>query len=145
MEIEQRMGFKVRSKYEDIVARIQSDPPGVPYPKNRKALQLMDSHVYSQLHASLTNEATLTVAEDFYRRGGGGRGPPGPPGAPGGPPGPRGPGGPRGYNGKDGGNGLPGNDGLDGRDGNDGRDGKDGRDAMDEGTSEEALGFGAGC
>ena len=99
MEIEQRMGFKVRSKYEDIVAWIQSDPPGVPYPKNRKALQLMDSHVYSQLNASLTNEATLTVAEDFYSRGGGRPGPPGPPGAPGGPPGPRGPGGPRGYTG----------------------------------------------
>ena len=75
MEIEQRMGFKVRSKYEDIVAWIQSDPPGVPYPKNRKALQLMDSHVYAQLNASLSTEATMTVADDFYRRGGGPRGP----------------------------------------------------------------------
>ena len=74
MEIEQRMGFKVRSKYEDIVAWIQSDPPGVPYPKNRKALQLMDSHVYAQLNASLSTEATMTVADDFYRRGGGPRG-----------------------------------------------------------------------
>ena len=71
MEIEQRMGFKVRSKYEDIVAWIQSDPPGVPYPKNRKALQLLDSRVYAQLNASLSTEATLTVADDFYRRGGG--------------------------------------------------------------------------
>ena len=75
MEIEERMGFKVRSKYEDIAAWIRSDPPGVPYPKNRKALQLMDSHVYAQLDTSLTNQAMLTVAEDFYRRGGGPRGP----------------------------------------------------------------------
>ena len=74
MEIEERVGFKVRSKYEDIVAWIQSDPPGVPYPKNRKALQLMDSHVYAQLNASLTTEATMTVADDFYRRGGDARG-----------------------------------------------------------------------
>ena len=73
MEIEQRMGFKVRSKYEDIVAWIQSDPPGVPYPKKRKSLQLMDSHVYAQLNASLSTEATMTVADDFYRRGGGPR------------------------------------------------------------------------
>ena len=46
MEIETRMGFRVRSKYEDVVAWIQSDPPGVPYPKNRKELQALDSHVY---------------------------------------------------------------------------------------------------
>ena len=75
MEIETRMGFKVRSKYEDVVAWIQSDPPGVPYPKNRKELQAMDSHVYGQLPASLSTEATRTVADDFYRnRGGGGGG-----------------------------------------------------------------------
>ena len=73
MEIETRMGFKVRSKYEDVVRWIQSDPPGVPYPKNRKELQAMDSHVYGQLTASLSTEATRTVADDFYRnRGGGG-------------------------------------------------------------------------
>ena len=80
MEIQERMGFKVRSKYEDVVAYILSDPPGVPYPKNRKALHMMDSHVYAQLNAALSNEATLTVADNFYRRGGGGggRGPPGP-------------------------------------------------------------------
>ena len=65
------MGFKVRSKYEDIVAWIQSDPPGVPYPKNRKALQLLDSHVYAQLTAALSTDATLTVADNLYRRGGG--------------------------------------------------------------------------
>ena len=92
MEIETRMGFKVRSKYEDVVAWIQSDPPGVPYPKNRKALQAMDSHVYGQLTASLSTEATRTVADDFYRNrggggggGGGGHGPPGPPGGKGDP------------------------------------------------------------
>ena len=86
MEIQERMGFKVRSKYEDVVAYILSDPPGVPYPKNRKALHMMDSHVYAQLNAALSTEATLTVADNFYRRGGGGgggRGPPGGPGRPG--------------------------------------------------------------
>ena len=71
MEIETRMGLKVRSKYEDVVAWIQSDPPGVPYPKNRKELQTMDSHVYAQLTAALSTEATLTVADDFYRNRGG--------------------------------------------------------------------------
>ena len=81
MEIETRMGFKVRSKYEDVVAWIQSDPPGVPYPKGRKELQAMDSHVYGQLTASLSTEATRAVADEFYRnRGGGGGGGPGPPG-----------------------------------------------------------------
>ncbi len=75
MEIETRMGFKVRSNYEDVVAWIQSDPPGVPYPKNRRDLQAMDSHVYGQLTSSLSTEATRTVADDFYRnRGGGGGG-----------------------------------------------------------------------
>ena len=36
----------------------------------------MDSHVYAQLTAALSTEATLTVADDFYRnrRGGGGGG-----------------------------------------------------------------------
>ena len=101
MEIETRMGFKVRSKYEDVVAWIQSDPPGVPYPKNRKHLQAMDSHVYAQLTASLSNEATRTVADDFYRNcgGGGGGGPRGPPGPQGdkGDQGDEGERGPRGY------------------------------------------------
>ena len=49
MEIPTKMGFRVRSNYEDVVAWIQSDPPGVPYPKNRQALQAFDSHVYAQL------------------------------------------------------------------------------------------------
>ena len=66
------MGFKVRSKYEDIVAWIQSGGgPGVPYPQNRKALQLLDSHVYAQLTAALSTDATLTVADNLHRRGGG--------------------------------------------------------------------------
>ena len=74
------MGFKVRSKYEDIVAWIQSGGgPGVPYPQNRKALNMMDSHVYAQLTAALSTDATLTVADNLYRRG---AGPPGPPGGP---------------------------------------------------------------
>ena len=74
MEIETCMGFKVRSKYEDVVTWIQSDPPGVPYPKNRKELQTLDSHVYGQLTSALSTEATLTVADDFYRNRGGGWG-----------------------------------------------------------------------
>ena len=41
MNIESRMGLRVRSRYEDVVAWIQSDPPGVPYPKNRKELQAL--------------------------------------------------------------------------------------------------------
>ena len=85
------MGLKARSKYEDVVAWILSDPPGVPYPKNRKELQALDSHVYGQLTASLSTEATRTVADDFYRNRGGG--PPGPPG-------PRGPSGQDGEDGK---------------------------------------------
>ena len=97
MEIETRMGFKVRSKYEDVVAWILSDPPGVPYPKNRKELQTLDSHVYGQLTASLSTDATRTVADDFFRR----RGPPGDPGDKG-DPGDRGKRGKKGYDGKDG-------------------------------------------
>ena len=108
MEIETRMGLKVRSKYEDVVAWINSDPPGVPYPKNRQALQALDSHVYGQLTASLSTEATTTVADDFYRNRGGG---------PGGPPGPRGPRGWPGQNGRNGHGrrGPPGEDGQDGQ------------------------------
>ena len=76
MEIPTKMGFRVRSNYEDVVAWIKSDPPGVPYPKNRQHLQAMDSHVYAQLTASLSTDATRTVADDFFRHRGGG-----PPGA----------------------------------------------------------------
>ena len=54
MEIEQRMGLRVRSKYEDVVAWIRSGGgPAVPYPK-RAELQLMDWHVYSQLNALMS-------------------------------------------------------------------------------------------
>ena len=54
MEIEHRMGLRVRSTYEDVAAWIQSGGgPGVPYPK-RTELQLMDSHVYSQLNGMLS-------------------------------------------------------------------------------------------
>ena len=61
MEIEQRMGLRVRSSYEDVVAFIRSGGgPGVPYPK-RKELQLMDSHVYSQLNAMLSAQETQHV------------------------------------------------------------------------------------
>ena len=69
----------------DVVAWLQSDPPGAPYPKNREALEMKDSHVYAQLNASLSTEATLTIANDLYRRSGGPRGPPGPGGPPGAP------------------------------------------------------------
>ena len=41
MEIPTKMGFRVRSNYEDVVAWINSDPPGVTYPKNRTHLQAM--------------------------------------------------------------------------------------------------------
>ena len=94
MEIPTKMGFRVRSNYEDVVAWIKSDPPGVPYPKNRQALQALDSHVYAQLTASLSNEATRTVVDKFYRDRGGG--PPGPPGEDG-KQGPQGKRGKRGY------------------------------------------------
>ena len=83
MEIPTKMGF-LRSNYEDVVAWIQSDPPGVPYPKKRNALQALDSYVYAQLTASLSSEATRTIVDEFYRdRGGPPPGPPGPRGPPG--------------------------------------------------------------
>ena len=87
MEIEHRMGLRVRSKYEDVVAWIRSGGgPAVPYPK-RTELQLMDSHVYSQLNALLSAQETQSIVDE-YRRVGWGRpgnppGGPGPPGAPG--------------------------------------------------------------
>ena len=60
MKVVERMGLQQRSKYEDVVAWLQSDPPGVPYPKNREALFMMESHLYSQLSAAL---ATSAVAD----------------------------------------------------------------------------------
>ena len=77
MKLVERMWLQQRSKYEDVLAWLQSDPPGVPYPKNREALFMMESHLYSQLSAAL---ATTVVANEIYRRGRGGPGPPGPPG-----------------------------------------------------------------
>ena len=91
MEIEQRMGLRVRSSYEDVVAWIRSGGgPPVPYPK-RTELQLMDSHVYSQLNALMSAQETQHIVNE-YRRDGFGRPPPGGPGSqppPGAPPGAR--------------------------------------------------------
>ena len=67
MKVVERMGLKQRSKYEDVVAWLQSDPPGVPYPKNREALFMMESHLCSQLSAVL---ATTSGADEIYRRRG---------------------------------------------------------------------------
>ena len=58
MEIERRMGLRVRSKYEDVVAWLQSDPLGVLYPQNREALHLWDSHVYNQINGLLNTLET---------------------------------------------------------------------------------------
>ena len=71
MEIERRMGLRVRSNYEDVAAWIQSGGgPGVPYPK-RTELQLMDSHVYSQLNALLSAQETRKRSVvDEYRNWG---------------------------------------------------------------------------
>ena len=72
MEIEHRMGLRVRSKYEDVVEWIRSGGgPAVPYPK-RTELQLMDSHVYSQLNALLSAQETQSIVDE-YRRDGWGR------------------------------------------------------------------------
>ena len=89
MEIEQRMGMRVRSSYEDVVAWIRSGGgPPVPYPK-RTELQLMDSHVYSQLNAMMSAQETQRIVNE-YRRDGFGRPPPGGGNPPGGPPAPPG-------------------------------------------------------
>ena len=48
----------------------RATPPAVPHPRNRRELQAMDSHVYGQLTAALSTEATRTVADDFYRNRG---------------------------------------------------------------------------
>ena len=68
------MGLRVRSKYEDVVAWIRSGGgPPVPYPK-RTELQLMDSHVYSQLNALMSAQETQHIVDE-YRRDGFGRPP----------------------------------------------------------------------
>ena len=69
MEIEQRMGLRVRSSYEDVVAWIRSGGgQPVPYPK-RTELQLMDSHVYSQLNATMSAQETQRVVNEYRRDG----------------------------------------------------------------------------
>ena len=89
MEIEHRMGLRVRSKYEDVVAWIQSDGgTPVPYPK-RTELELMDSHVYSQLNAMLSAQDTQNIVDEYRRDGWGQPGNPPPPGNPPGAPGRR--------------------------------------------------------
>ena len=81
MEIEQRMGLRVRSNYEDVAAWIRSGGgPGVPYPK-RKELEMMDSHVYAQLTALVSAQETHSIVDE-YRAWGRPGGPPGGPGAP---------------------------------------------------------------
>ena len=78
MEIEHRMGLRVRSKYEDVVAWIRiGGGPAVLYPK-RTELQFMDSHVYSQLNALMSAQETQSIVDE-YRRDGSGR-PGNPPG-----------------------------------------------------------------
>ena len=111
MEIQERMGLRVRNSYEEVVAFLRKNVAGVPYP-DRKHLQLFNSHVYSQLGASLAADESSAIVNDIYRRqrpwranwpagqygrpgGRPPRPPPGPPpgappGAPPGPPGPRG-------------------------------------------------------
>ena len=85
MEIEQRMGLRVRSNYEDVAPWIRSGGgPGVPYPK-RKELEMMDSHVYAQLTALLSAQETQSIVDEYRRDGGGRRPPGGPPGGPGNP------------------------------------------------------------
>ena len=85
MEIEKRMGMRVRPSYENVVAWIRGGGKPVSYP-NRTALQLIDSHVYSQLNAMMSSEETQRVVNEYRRDwhfgppGGGGNQPPAPPG-----------------------------------------------------------------
>ena len=44
MQVEERFGLKRRHTYDEIVAWLNSDPKGVPYP-NRVAFQTYNSHV----------------------------------------------------------------------------------------------------
>ena len=62
MEVEERFGLKRRHTYDEIVAWLNSDPKGVPYP-NRVAFQTYNSHVYGQLKDSLRS---FTVGQDAY-------------------------------------------------------------------------------
>ena len=60
MEVEERFGLKRKHTYDEIVAWLNSDPKGVPYP-NRVAFQTYNSHVYGQLKDSLRS---FTVGQD---------------------------------------------------------------------------------
>ncbi len=62
MEVEERFGLKRRHTYDEIVAWLNSDPKGVPYP-NRVAFQTYNSHVSGQLKDSLRS---FTVGQDAY-------------------------------------------------------------------------------
>ena len=62
MEVEERFGLKRKHTYDEIVAWLNSDPKGVPYP-NRVAFQTYNSHVYGQLKDSLRS---FTVGQDAY-------------------------------------------------------------------------------
>ncbi len=62
IEVEERFGLKRKHTYDEIVAWLNSDPKGVPYP-NRVAFQTYNSHVYGQLKDSLRS---FTVGQDAY-------------------------------------------------------------------------------
>ena len=62
MEVEERFGLKRRRTYDEIVAWLNSDPKGVPYP-NRVAFQTYNSHAYGQLKDSLHN---YTIGQDAW-------------------------------------------------------------------------------
>ena len=62
MEVEERFGLNRRHTYDEIVAWLNSDPTGVPYP-NRVAFQTYNSHVYGQLKDSLRS---FTAGQDAY-------------------------------------------------------------------------------
>ena len=66
MEVEERFGLKRRHTYDEIVAWLNSDPKGVPYPK-RVAFQTYNSHVYGQLKDSLRNYTTGQDAWNAYQ------------------------------------------------------------------------------
>ena len=67
MEIQERMGLRVRNSYEEVVAFLRKNVKGVPYP-DRKQLQLFNSHVYNQLSASLAADESSAIVNDIYRR-----------------------------------------------------------------------------
>ena len=67
MQIQERMGLRVRNSYEEVVAFLRKNVAGVPYP-DRKHLQLFNSHVYSQLGASLAADESSAIVNDIYRR-----------------------------------------------------------------------------